>query len=92
MVYLVLTRDGYEELVRQLQRIPSPLWVNKDVLSQTELEAARSEVELTDFTYRVAPSDIKEVEEAAYTVKEHHPNETVWVEYVPDPLTLRELS
>ena len=83
MVYLVLTRSGYEELVRQLQRIPSPLWVNKDVLSQAELKAVRSQGELTDFVYRITPSDITEVEKAAYTVKEHHPNEAVWVEYVP---------
>lgn len=84
MVYLVLTRSGYEELVRQLQRIPSPLWVNKDVLSQAELKSIRSsEVELSDFAYFITPSNIQEVEEAAYTVKEHHPNETVWVEYAP---------
>jgi len=84
MTYLVLTRSGYEELVRKLQRVPSPLWVNKGVLSQDELAAIRtSEVALTDFNRHIEPSNGQEVEDAAYTVKEHHPNETLWVEYVP---------
>jgi hypothetical protein len=84
MVYLVLTRNGYEELLRQFQRVPSPLWVNKDVLSQPELSSLRSSgIAVTDFVRPIAPSDIQEVSEAAYTVKEHHPDESVWVEYVP---------
>ncbi len=84
MAYLVLTRNGYEELVRQLRRVPSPLWVNKDVLSHAELSSLRSSgIEVTDFVHPIAPSDIQEVSEAAYTVKEHHPDQSVWVEYVP---------
>jgi hypothetical protein len=85
MVYLVLTRPGYEKLISQLQRIPSPLWVNKDVLAPAELEAVRAQVELSDFVYYITPNNIQEVEKAAYTVKEHHPNETVWVEFVSAP-------
>ena len=81
MVYLVLTRNGYEELIRQFQCVPSPLWVNKDVLSESELSSLRSSgVALTDFIYPITPSDSQEVSEAAYTVKEHHPDESVWVE------------
>lgn len=84
MVYLVLTRNGYEELIQQFQRVPSPLWVNKDILSQTELSSLRSSgVVLTDFVYPITPSDTEEVSVAANTVKEHHPNASVWVEYVP---------
>ena len=84
MVYLVLTRNGYEELIRQCQCVPSPLWVNKDILSDTELRSLRSSgIALTDFIYPITPSDTQEVSEATHTVKEHHPNETVWVEYVP---------
>lgn len=84
MVYLVLTRIGYEELIQQFQCVPSPLWVNKDVLSITELSSLRaSGIALTDFIYPITPSDSQEVSDAAYTVKEHHPNESVWVEYVP---------
>jgi hypothetical protein len=84
MVYLALTRNGYEELIRQLQCVPSSLWVNKDVLSKTELSSLRSSgIALTDFVCPITPSDTQEVSDAAYTVKEHHPNESVWVEYVP---------
>lgn len=83
MVYLVLTRKGYEELVQQLQCVPSPLWVNKDVLSNAEISFLRSSgTELTDFIFPITPSDTQGVSEAACTVKEHHPNECVWVEYV----------
>ena len=85
MVFLALTRSGYDELVSQLQRVPSPLWVNKGVLSDEELAALRALGSVSDFTYFITPTNVSEVEEASYTVKEHHPNETVWVEYVPAP-------
>jgi hypothetical protein len=49
------------------------------------LEAARAQVELSNFIYYITPNNIQEVEKAAYTVKEHHPIETVWVEYVSAP-------
>ena len=93
MAYIVLTRSGYEELVRKLQGVPSPLWVNKGILSLDELAAIRtSEVVLTDFTRLIRPSNVQEVGEAAYTVEEHHPNETVWVEYVSAENTMKNIQ
>lgn len=85
MVYLILTRRGYEEVLRELQRVPSPVWVNQGVLSAEELASVRAAgTAITDFTRFITPSSASAIEEAAATVREHHPNECIWVEYAAD--------
>jgi hypothetical protein len=85
MAYLILTRPGYEEVVHQLQRVPSPVWVNKGVLSPEELAAIRAEgTAITDFTRFITPSSASAIEDAVATMREHHPSECIWVEYAPD--------
>lgn len=41
MVFLTFIREGYEELISQLKKSTSPLWVNAGILSLTELEQLR---------------------------------------------------
>lgn len=85
MVYFVLTRSGYDELIAQIGSAPSPLWVNKGVLSASELLVLREDgVEVTDFTRFIDPQKMNEVQEAIFTVQDHHVGERVWVEYAPD--------
>jgi hypothetical protein len=85
MVYLILTRRGYEEVLRQFQRVPSPVWVNKDILSADELASLRAAgTAVTDFTRFITPSSASAIEQAAATVREHHPNDCIWVEYAAD--------
>lgn len=40
-----------------------------------------SGVSVTNFTYAIDVTNKSEIEDAAYTVHEHHPNESVWVQY-----------
>ena len=87
MVFLVLTRSGYEELVAKLGQPPSPLWVNAGVLSTLELAQLRQTgYEVTNFTYVVDIYDNSELEIAINTVQEHHTGKRIWVEYVPTSL------
>ena len=85
MIFLVLTRSGYEELLVRFKSTPTPLWVNQNVLTDAELDELRkSGVEVSNFSYLIDATNQVEVEEAAYTVNEHHLNNSVWVEYVPN--------
>ena len=84
MVFVALTRAGYEGLVSLLGRAPSPLWVNADVLSLEELARLRSDgIEVTDFTYFIPIEDEDAIASAIATVVEHHPHKTIWVEHAP---------
>jgi len=37
MATLVLTRSGFDDIVKTLGRVPPQLWVNSDVLTEEEL-------------------------------------------------------
>jgi hypothetical protein len=85
MVYLVLTRAGYDELIAQPGSTPSPLWVNVGVLSTTEILALREAgMKVTNFTRVIDPHNVTEIQEAVFTVQDHHSGQRVWVEYAPD--------
>ena len=85
MVFFVLTRAGYEELVAQFGKPPSPLWVNAGVLSTSELSQLREAgYDVTDFAKSIDIQNNSALETAIDTVQQHHFGHRVWVEYAPD--------
>jgi hypothetical protein len=85
MVYLILTRAGYDELIAQRSSTPSPLWVNVGVFSTSELMELREVgVKVTNFTRVIDPHNVTKIQEAVFTVQDHHSDQRVWVEYAPD--------
>lgn len=85
MVFFVLTRAGYDELVSLLGNAPSPLWVNLGVLTDLELTQLRQRgCEVTNFTRHIESGDNSAIEVALATVREHHVGHRVWVEYAAD--------
>jgi hypothetical protein len=82
MVFLVLSRAGYDELTAQPSSMPSALWVNDGVLSASELlEIREAGVKVTNFTRSIDPHDMSAIEQAISTVQEHHAGQRVWVEW-----------
>ena len=82
MPHLIFSRKGYEALVAELGRVPSVLWLNPDVVSQSELAALRAQgVDLSWFSEPVDRQDPEAVAEAVATISEHHPGHAVWVEH-----------
>lgn len=85
MVYFVLTRSGFDELSTKQNKLPSPLWVNDGVLSPTEISDLRNAgVDVTNFVRKIDPQDVPAINEAIYIVREHHPGETIWIEYAAE--------
>ncbi len=85
MATLVLTRGGFDDLVKTLGHVPPQLWVNSDVLSEEELKDLRAAGhDVTNFTRHITPTDRVAVEDAISTVREHHPLQRLWVEYAPE--------
>ena len=84
MVFLVLTRLGYDQLIAQSNAVPSAVWVNSGVLTEGELLRLReSGVEVTNFVRLIDACNTSAVEDAAATVQEHHVGQTIWVEHTP---------
>jgi hypothetical protein len=82
MVFFILTRDGFDELKISLGRVPSPVWVNKDVLSLDEIEALRKDrIDVTNFVRYIDPFNEFAIADAMSTVQDHHPGQRVWVEF-----------
>lgn len=81
MVYFILSRQGYDQLVASGGLPTSPLWVSGGVLSEQELSDLRSRGhDITDFQSRIDPEEPDEIMESVDTIRLHHPGEVVWVE------------
>jgi hypothetical protein len=81
MVFLILSRTGFEELKALLGKCPSPCWVNGDVFSEQELEELRQKGEdISRFSYVISKEDFASLEAVLNTIRDHHPQETIWVE------------
>jgi hypothetical protein len=84
MVFLILTREGFDELKKLFGRPPSPVWINHDVLSLGEIEAIRRDgIAATNYVRYIDPFTVSAIEGAVRTLQEHHPGERVWVEFAP---------
>jgi len=56
--------------------MPTPIWVEKEVLTEIEIEELRKNgIDLTVFTMDTR------AEPAVETVQMHHPNDVIWVEH-----------
>lgn len=81
MVFLVLTRPALDELASHFGRLPSPLWVNKGLLSKQELADLRAKgIDVSDFTNNVPPNDLKAIDGVLAVIAEHHYGHAIWVE------------
>jgi hypothetical protein len=80
MVFLAITRKGYERY-RALATAIAALWVSADVLSDNELaELREAGVNVSDFNYTIGLDETEGIAGAVETIKEHHPEEVIWVE------------
>lgn len=79
MVYLILTRPGFDSarpLVKPEQDI---VWVGANVLADDEVAVIRSAGwAVTTFSRVLTVTDLTE---AVDTVREHHPGQSVWTEW-----------
>ena len=78
MVYLVLTRDGLDEVRSRFQ--PSDVvWAGRRVLSSEEAESLGDQG-LTIFHHDIDPADSVAAAGWTYKMAEMHPGQPIWVE------------
>ena len=82
MPFLALTRAGVQSVVQD-QPKSACLWIGSNVLSQAEIQNLRtSGVDISVFIRSVQTDD--EIEDAIPTLREHHPNQSLWIESSPE--------
>ncbi len=76
MVFMVLTRSGFDEVFPRLVKERDALWVNAGVLSDTEVSRLREDSwNLTKWT-----NPHTDLTTEIDTVQLHHPDQVVWLE------------
>lgn len=79
MVFLAITSTGLKEALRLAQADNSAAWCGADAISEADY-LGQQDGNLSRFDYPLAGESREVIEGAIESVKEHHPNETVWVE------------
>ncbi len=81
MVFLILSHKGIESLSAILREQKPHVWLSAGVLADAELAKLRQQLpSVSDFSYSIALGDAGALEDALQTIKEHHPNDIVFVE------------
>jgi hypothetical protein len=80
VVYLVLTRAGFDEVRPRLQPA-DVVWTGRSVLPAKEIDALRGQgVDLTVFPHEMDPTDSSAAAGWTLRVAQRHPGQPIWVE------------
>ena len=76
MVFMILTRSGFEELFPRLVKDRDAMWLNAGILSESEVAKLREAGwNVTKWTNALA-----DLTTEIGTVELHHPNQVVWMQ------------
>lgn len=79
MVFLATTRHAFDDYVAL--NPDAALWVSATMVGDEEVRRLRSAGKsVTTFAYEVRPDDPELLSEALATIREHHPNQSIWVD------------
>jgi hypothetical protein len=82
MVFLVLTPSGLQQALQAQEASSISIWCGSDAISETDFEALGRRG-LTRFDYPLANETLERLQDTFDTITEHHPNEAIYVEYIP---------
>lgn len=82
MIFFAWSTAGiaaFEKLGRD--NLDCRLWVSGGILTREQLTTLRSTgVHVTEFTHEVRPRNTETLAHAIDVIREHHPDEPIWVE------------
>ncbi len=83
MVYLALEPKVAREAIDLARTAENWVWVGSDALTPDEFQRLIAEgVKVTRFSQPLSGASSELIEGVASIVKEHHPNQIVWVQHV----------
>lgn len=83
MVYLILEARALDEVIK----LPGvAIWAGSNVLTElNHKELLAKGFNVTRFNHPISGVNRSELEDALETIKEHHPTESIWVQYTSEP-------
>lgn len=82
MVIFVVTPEGFKKMESEINSGEHSVWLSNGILSDTAITNLRSaNIAITVFNYCVDVQNTEQRYDALETIKEHHPNEEIWVEW-----------
>jgi|GEM_PF-509926 len=84
MVFLAITPEGLQRALESANGTNIQIWCGADAISDVEYSnlSGVSGANLSRFTYPLLGQTADALQGALDTIEEHHPGESVWVEYV----------
>lgn len=81
LVLFALTKHGLSEMLDLAGGSESAIWLNDGLLDAADLDQLRAEgLVLTNFVHWIDPADEAAVRSAVETIREHHPNQVLYIE------------
>ncbi|AIF46022.1 hypothetical protein [Dyella japonica] len=81
LVLFALTKHGLAEMLDLARGGRSAIWVNDGLLDAVKLGQLRADgLDLTNFVNWIDPADQEAVQGAVETIREHHPNQVLYIE------------
>ncbi len=81
MIFFVISRNGFESYLPFATFPLVRLWISAGILTASELKDLRDRgADVTDFSYEIDLNEVDVIDDAIETIKEHHPDQVIWVE------------
>lgn len=83
MVLFALTKHGLADMFNLARGSKTAIWLNQGLLDAANLERLQAEgLDLTNFTRWIDPAVDAEVQQAVWTIKDHHPDDVLYIERI----------
>lgn len=83
MVLFALTKHGLTEMLDLARGGRSAIWVNDGLLDAMKIGQLRADgLDLTNFVNWIDPANEEAVQDAVKTIREHHPNQVLYIERI----------
>lgn len=76
MIFLAFTLNGVEAVLKMKNKGVHHIWCGSDTISKDN-EISK---QVSRFEYSLKEANVDVIEEALETIREHHPNEIIWIE------------
>jgi hypothetical protein len=81
MVILITTTSAYIEMKDLILSGKHSIWFSEGVLKSGDIDILREKnIDVSAFNYQIDSTKMEDIECGLSTIKEHHPNQGVWVQ------------
>jgi hypothetical protein len=79
MIYLATTPQGLQKALQSAAELGAAVWCGSDAISEAEFNAFAG-ADVSRFNYSLGDASEDVLAGAIDTIREHHPDSTIWVE------------